>query len=378
MYLTKEEEKILAGEKGEIPSKAMRILVTLGDIFSAENLIPIESAQIAGISYKTIGDAGLEFLEGWSKAKVVVETRMNPTGMDLKEWKKMGVSEKFAEKQLRIISALTKMGIKPSCSCTPYHAGLVPREGSHIAWSESSAVCFANSVLGAMTNREGGPSALSAAITGKTPNYGLHLEENRKADFLVKIDFPLTFFDYTLLGYHIGKTVMNKIPALEGAKTTDWHRLKMMGAAMAASGGVAMFMVKGVTPEYSLKDEIEKIEVEKSDLEAVKDQLTTGDEADVITFGCPHCSYEEIQDILKNIKTKKEVWICTSREVKERIKQKIPENVKIFADTCMVVAPVEEMGIKTLATDSAKSAHYTQNLSRIKSILKSREELLNG
>jgi predicted aconitase len=378
MYLTKEEEAILEGKDGEIPAKAMRILVIIGEMFEAENLIPIESAQIAGISYKTIGDAGLEFLEEWSQAKVVVESRMNPAGMDLQAWKEMGVPREFAEKQLRIIKALTKMGVKQSCSCTPYHAGLVPRVGSHIAWAESSAVCFANSVLGARTNREGGPSALSAAIIGKTPNYGLHLEKNRKADYLVKIDFPLSFFDYTLLGYHIGEIVKNKIPALEGIKTNDWHRLKLMGAAMAAGGGVPMFMVKDVTPEFKLKDGIETIEVEKSDLESIKDQLTNSDEEpDVISFGCPHCSYDEIQYILKRVKTKKRIWICTSREVKERIKQKIPDNVKIFADTCMVVAPVKEIGIKTLATDSAKGAHYTQNLSKIKSILKSREELLN-
>lgn len=378
--MTKDEEQILSGERGDIPSRAMRILVTLGEMFGAENLIPITSAQIAGISHKTIGDAGLDFLQSWSqgKAKVVVPSFMNPAGMDLEQWKELGIPEAFAKKQFAIIKALTDMGVKPSCTCTPYYAGLVPSRGEHVAWSESSAVCFCNSVLGARTNREGGPSALSAALVGKTPNYGFHLEENRKADFVFSVDFPLSLFDFSLLGYHIGKTVKNKVPAIEGIKSAGWDSLKLMGAAMAAGGGVAMFMAKGVTPEYSVRDGAERVSVERKDLDAVKEELTTGEDPDVITFGCPHCSYEEVIDILSKVKTKKQVWICTSRAVKDRVKQAIPANVKILADTCMVVTPIEALGIKTVSTDSAKGAHYSRELSRIKAVLKSREELLRG
>jgi hypothetical protein len=376
MYLTKDEEAILNGELGEIKAKAMRILATLGDIFDAEKLIPIESAQIAGVSYKTIGDAGLEFLEDWSNAKVVVESRMNPAGMDLKNWREMGISESFAEKQFRIVKALTSMGVKESCSCTPYHAGLVPKKTSHIAWSESSAVVYANSILGAMTNREGGPSALSAAIIGKTPNYGLHLKKNRISKLVFDINFELSDLDYSLLGYYIGSIAKNKIPAIKGIRNASNLQMKAFGAGAAAGGGVPMFMIENMTPEYEIINNAEKITVEYDELRKIQEQFSTCEHPDVITFGCPHCSYEEIIDIFNNVKTEQEIWICTSREVKERI-QKIPNNIKLFCDTCMVVAPIEQMGITCLATDSTKCAHYSQNLSNLKTLLKSREELIS-
>lgn len=376
MFLTKQEEKILEGELGPIKAKAMRILATLGDIFEADKLIPIESVQVSGVSYKTIGDAGLSFLEDWSTTKVVVEARMNPAGMDLTDWFKMGISEDFASKQLRIINALKSMGIKKSCTCTPYHAGLIPKQGTHIAWSESSAVIYANSVLGAMTNREGGPSALSAALIGKTPNYGMHLEKNRIGEIVFDIDFDLTDLDFSLLGYFIGKHSENKIPVIKGIKRATKIQLKALGAGAAASGGVPLFMIKDITPEYRRVKNPEKFNVEYDDLTHIQEDLTNCDSPDIISFGCPHCSLGEVREIIENIKTDKEIWICTPREVKKKI-DSTPPNVKILSDTCMVVAPIEQLGIKCLATDSTKSAHYSQNLSEIKTMLKSREELIN-
>lgn len=376
MYLTKEEERILDGELGPIKAKAMRILATLGDIFDADKLIRIESVQVSGVSYKTIGDAGLNFLEDWSTANVVVETRMNPAGMDLINWKEMGIAEEFAFKQLRIIKALTSMGIRKSCTCTPYHAGLVPKNGSHIAWSESSAVVFANSILGAMTNREGGPSALSAALIGKTPNYGMHLKENRIGEIVFEIDFDLSDLDFSLLGYYIGKESKNKIPVIEGIEKADQVQLKALGAGAAASGGVPLFMIKDITPEYNIIGNPKRIWVNYEELIKIQEELTTCNNPDIISFGCPHCSLQEVKEIIKKAKTKKQIWICTTREVKEKIKDKL-ENIKIFSDTCMVVAPVEQMGIKCLATDSTKSAHYSQNLSKINTMIKSRKDLLN-
>lgn len=379
MYLTNEEEKILKGKSGEIQAKAMRILVKLGDILNADKLINVESTQISGVSYKTIGDAGLEFLEDWanSNIQVTVESWMNPAGMDLDEWNVLGFPKKFAKKQLRIINALTSMGIKQSCTCTPYHNDLIPKEGSHIAWSESSAVIFANSVLGAMTNREGGPSALSAAIIGKTPNYGLHLKENRIGQIIFNIDFELSSFEFSLLGYHIGELSKEKIPVIKGIRNASWDQLKALGAGAAASGSVAMFIIPGFTPESRIIDNPEVFEVSREDLTNIQVQLTNGTEPDIITFGCPHCSFEEVKNILQNLKTTKEIWIFTSKKIKKKFPN-LPSNVRIFSDTCMVVSPLEEMGVGCLATDSTKAAHYTQNLSKIKSILKSREDLLSG
>ena len=379
MHLTKEEENILNGEQGEIKAKAMRILSTLGEIFKADGLIPIESAQIAGISYKTIGDAGVEFLEEWAShgVKVKVESRMNPAGMDLENWKRMGISEEFARKQFKIIEALTAMGIKKSCTCTPYLAGLKPKFGSHIAWSESSAVIFANSVLGARTNREGGPSALSAALIGKTPNYGLHLDKNRRAELVFELNFGLSDFNYSLLGYHIGEIAKNRIPLIKGIKRANWDQLKILGAGAAASGGVPMFMIPNITPENRVIENPEIIHVDESELMEVKNRFSTDLESSIIAFGCPHCSKEEVQDIINKINTQKEIWIFTTNQIKHQFKN-LPKNVKIFSDTCMVVCPIEDMGVKCVSTNSSKCAHYSLNLSRIKANLKSKEELLNA
>ncbi len=378
MYLSKEEERILDGEQGEIKAKAMRILTTLGDIFHAEQLIPIESTQIAGISYKTIGDAGLEFLQEWANhgVQVVVESRMNPAGMDLEDWKSMGISNEFAKKQMKIIDALVSMGVRKSCTCTPYLAGLVPKFGSHVAWSESSAVIFANSVLGARTNREGGPSALSAALIGKTPNYGLHLNENRIAHLIFDVDFELQDFDYSLLGYHVGEISKNKIPLIRGIKKANWDQLKSLGAGTAASGGVPMFMIPKITPEAENIDNPEIIPIRREDLDAVQNRFMTKRECSIITFGCPHCSVEEIKEIISKNNTSKEIWIFTTKENKQKFSS-IPKNIKIFSDTCMVVSPIKELGIKCACTNSSKCAHYSLNLSRIETNLKPLEVLLN-
>jgi predicted aconitase len=181
LQLTTEEEQMLAGEQGWATQKAMQILVALGSIYGAERMIPIASVQVAGVSYDNLGEAGLQFLAEMAKGggKVRVPTTLNPAGMDMENWRLLGISAEFAAKQSQVIEVFTLMGITPTCTCTPYLAGNLPKYGEHLAWSESSAVCYANAVIGARTNREGGPSALAAALTGRTPEYGLHLDNKR-------------------------------------------------------------------------------------------------------------------------------------------------------------------------------------------------------
>src|SRR4030067_174911 len=182
MNLAKEEEKMLNGEEGYAVRKSMEILVALGDIYGAKSLIKVGSVQVAGVSYHNLGDAGLEFLNELAvDGRVKVLTTLNPAGMDLENWQQLGISPEFAEKQNQVIAAFERMGILISCTCTPYLIGNLPLYGEHVAWSESSAVTFANSVLGAKTNREGGPSALAAAFVGKTPCYGVHPHEQQNA-----------------------------------------------------------------------------------------------------------------------------------------------------------------------------------------------------
>jgi len=372
MYLTQDEEKILQGENGEVMKRMFRLLVRLGEIYDADKMIPVGSVQVAGVSYKSIEDPGTEFLEDLASkgARVKVLTFLNPAGMDLEDYDRLGFPKQFAEKQLRIIHAFKTMGIVITSTCTPYLAGNLPRFREHIAWSESSAVSFSNSVIGARTNREGGPSALAAAICGKTPNYGFHLWEERQPQIHVHVATDLVFdSDFGALGYHVGKLVKNKIPYFTGIENADTDQLKALGAAMAASGAVALYHVEKLTPESDLvnKNGLEKISVEKKDIDETVAKLNTGKTPDIVILGCPHASLREISALanrLEGKKLKKPVWICTSRMMKEAAVrmgyQKIIEDAggRIVADTCMVVSPIEEMGYKTTGVNSGKAANY--------------------
>ncbi len=378
MYLTKEEEKMLEGEYGPGVQKAMEIIVALGKIYGAERLVPVTSVQVAGVSYKNLGDAGIEFLEEWAKAggKVRVPTTLNPAGMDLDDWQRVGFDPEFAEKQLKVISAFQKMGIMPTCTCTPYLAGNVPRFGDHIAWAESSAVSYANSVIGARTNREGGPSAIAAAITGRTAEFGYHLDENRKARFLIRVEAEMKdYSDFGALGYWTGSQIKNSVPLFTGIKEASNDELKQLGASAAASGAVALYHIEGITPEAKigevLVDDYEELVFEEKDKNIIKERVGWNEtEIDLVVFGCPHASLEELRYIAQKIKGKKlkaELWITTSKAVKALAQraglEKIIEEAggRIVSDACAVVAPVKGFGFKNIAVNSGKYAWYLPN-----------------
>jgi len=380
MHLTKEEENILEGEKGEGPAKAMELLVAIGKIYDADRLIPIESAQIAGVSYKTMGDAGLEFVQDFAeKAQVKVKAMLNPAGMDLNH--KNYESDEFRSKQIELIKAYRELGIEVSCTCTPYLAGNRPSIGTHLAWSESSAVSFANSVLGARTNREGGPSALMAAVIGKTPNYGLHIKENRRPDIVYDVegDIPLS-----LLGYLVGRETSDEIPYFKDISPRE-DGLKTLGAAMAATGSVAMYHVEGVTPEYDDFDigHLEKVEIGPEDIEEIKEELKSKKEPDVIVIGCPHLSRPEIFELADKLEGRErkngpDLLVYTSRKVMEESKEavrKIEKFGSVVSDTCMVVSPLEDK-YEVAATDSGKAAAYLPKLANQKVIYADMDTLL--
>ncbi len=373
MHLTKEEERIYKGEEGWTKKKAMEILVAIGDINHASGLIPIKSAHISGVSYKTIGEA-FEFvnrLEG----TVEVESTLNPIGMDIEKWTEMGISEAFADKQKEVLAAYKKLGISAECTCVPYLIGHAPKKGEHLAWAESSAVLYANSVLGARTNMEGAPSALAAALIGKTPFYGLHQLENRKPEIRVCVKCALTNADYSALGFLIGDLVGDKIPLIElfsssASSPPGKDELKHLAAAIGATGSVGMYHIKGITPgaeEMESKLSGEKIEIEESDLEEF---YTANNEPDVIAIGCPHCSSAEIRRIYELLKTegkgrkvKKDFFIFTARALMQSVQtQRIVEKienygVKVICDTCFVVSPAFE-NYDCVLTNSGKMLRY--------------------
>jgi predicted aconitase len=381
MELTQQEQAMLDGAEGYAVRKSMEILVALGEIFGAKSLIDVGSVQVAGVSYHNLGDAGLEFLDSLAKdGRVKVLTTLNPAGMDLENWRQLGISPDFAEKQNLVIDAFQRMGILVSCTCTPYLIGNLPLYGEHLAWSESSAVTFANSVLGAKTNREGGPSALAAAFVGKTPCYGLHLDENRVPDIHVQVNTELgKLSDWGALGYAIGKKAENKIPYITGIKAAELDELKSFCASVVTYGAKPLFYMKGITPGAELQTlPKQTVTIEKADLQNAYDNINDNvSDIDFVCVGCPHCSIKEIQEIAELIRGKKvkegtELWVATSRTAKQLSDKRGYTAVieaaggKFACDTCMAVAPLKGR-FKALATTSAKGCFYSrQNLMKTK------------
>jgi len=382
MELTPEEKDMLDGKYGRATQKSMEILTILGEIFNAENMIEVHSVQIAGVSYDNLGEAGLEFLNEMAEdGKVRVLTTLNPAGMDRENWETLGIDEEFAKNQNRAINAFAKMGIITTCSCTPYLIGNTPHYGQHIAWAESSAVCYSNSVIGAKTNREGGPSALAAALTGKTPNYGYHLDQNRFGQVLVNINSYIKGTDeFGVLGKIIGDKLVEvgyKIPYIIGIKSATVEELKSFCASIATYGGTALFHMEGITPEYNKYPKPKDIsfQISSEDLDRTRKELIDDDlEIDFISIGCPHASIHElalIARLLEGKKVNKEFWITTARPTKNIADKagysKIIENTgaKFAADTCCVVAPIKGR-FKGIMVDSAKACYYGRAKNKFK------------
>jgi predicted aconitase len=369
MYLDRDDEKILAGEYGETRQKMMEILVGLGKVFGAERLVPIASAQIAGASYKTIGRWGLEWLQNLD-ARVAVPSILNPIGMPRDRWEEMGISAEFADRQTEVLDAYRRLGIRLECTCTPYYLSIT-NYGDHLAWSESSAVAYANSVIGARTNREGGPSALAAAMIGKTPEYGLHIWENRMPEIAIRVEegegTSPRADHYGAIGYLAGKQVGNRIPIFSGIRPNR-DQLKALGAAMAATGAVALFHVDQITPESRTprfrNEASETITIERSEIEGVFEEI----EVDAVAVGCPHCSSDQlarISELIGGKTTTKPFYIFAARGVIQENRETVAvierSGARVFEDTCMVVSPGMDR-FDAIMVDSGKALAYVPNM----------------
>ena len=368
MYLDSQEEKILNGEFGPTKQKMMEILVALGKVFGADRMVGIKSAQVSGASYKTIGKYGLEWLNSLD-ARVTVPTVLNPVGMDRKRWKEMQIGPDFARKQEEVIGAYARLGVRMECTCTPYYITQT-NYGDHLAWSESSAVAYANSVIGARTNREGGPSALAAAIIGKTPEYGLHLTKERKPTVVIDVEGvpgDREIATYGAIGFHAGKAVGNRIPIFRGIRPTK-DQQKALGAAMAASGAVALFHVEGITPEAKMFS-FDLSGLETIHLDFGEISRTFADIAvDAVALGCPHCSPSELEDIAAFLKGKKvqiPLFVFAAGSVIEQNRGIVEEiersGARVYSDTCMVVSPAMER-FDAVMVNSGKAYAYMPNM----------------
>ncbi len=386
MQLTRAEERVYDGEDGWAQQTSMKILVRLGELFDADKLIPIDSAHVSGVSYKTLGDAPIEFLKSFadSGAKVRVRTTVNPQSLD-PEYLAGKMSENLKEKQMTILDQFRRMKMINSLTCTPYYLKK-PTRGAHLAWAESSAVVYVNSVLGAFTNREGGPSALAAAIIGKTPDYGIHRTANRRPTVRVNIETALqSETEFGALGIHLGKILGNRIPAIPALKNATEGELKQFGAALGTSGMANMFHRRNVRG----KSVDEEITIEPSDIKKTAESLSTASNQspNLVFVGCPHCSCEEIRKVAslakgRKVKSGLEFWVCTSCHVRNREKRAVEQiescGGHVLAGVCTVVSWTEKLGIETIMTNSAKTAYYAPTLNKAKTIFAPLEECLDA
>jgi len=384
LILTKEEQQMFDGENGPAVKKAMEILVALGESFDAERLVRTNNVHMAGSSVLVTEEAGTKFVEDIREqgGDFVTRVTTNPTAVDPTKWEEIGIPETDQILQKRLTGAYVDMGANACNSCIPYLVGNSPRLGEHMAWGESSAVVYANSVCGARTNREGGPSSLASALTGRTPEYGFHLKENRYGKFLIKVEVALNdMTDYGTLGYFAGQIAGQDTPVFTGIPSDPTiEQLKALSAALASSGAVSMFHAVGVTPEASTLEEAlggsepEKVITfgleEKEQAEAALNKEPT-DHVDWILIGCPNATVQEIREVAEALEGNKvhddvALWVTTSGAMYAMAERYIDTIERaggtVVRETCpflarsRVIAP--KKGYKTLTTNSAKMAFY--------------------
>lgn len=398
MILHDDDKRVLDGEEGEARRLAMEMLVALGKIYDAEKLIPIQSAHVAGLSYRSHGDAGMHWIEETadSGARVSVPTTLNVIGVDRS--RDLGLPGEWCDKQLRINDGYVRTGCYGTSSCVPYLYGFVPRFGEHIAWAESSAVAFTNSFLGARDNREGGPSAFAAALVGKTPCYGFHLDENRRAQVRFRVTAPIDdLADVGALGAYVGSNIGVHNPAFAGLRPLKLEEHVYLSAALASSGGVALYHVEGQTPDAVMlgsgiyADNYDEIEIGPQELMQGYERLTSNSDrqVDYVAVGCPHLTLNQVAEVAallqgKKVKDGVTMWVHTNIPVKAMARQmgylQIIEDAGavLTQDLCTVLSIPEQLGLHSLATNSAKMAFYAPGSNRLRTWFGSLKNCVNA
>lgn len=401
LKLTPYEQEMLDGKHGEAKQLSMKIMIKIGEPLGAQELAEIVSVQ-AMAHFGSLHIAGRDYLERLAcmGGQCCVPTTQDPASIPFDTWEEMGYDKEYAENQLKLCKSVMQLGEYHAWSCTPFVQGSVPRLGQNVAWAESSAVSYANSVLGARTNRTPAGLAVCAAITGRIPKFGLYLDENRKAQIKVTVDAgELSDLDYNTIGIIIGKRVGNYIPAIYGipqSATND--NLKYLGACAASSGSVALWHAVGVTPEalyadpFGDHDPVSEFAITREMLTETEKSMCTKapGEIDLYVTGCPHSSTAEVTRLSKlmkdrRVKEGKDMWIFTTAETNNMLKRSgvIQEmeqaGVRMMVQTCLVISPLVGNGkYKTLITDSGKNASYLPSEHGIELVYASMEDCVNA
>ena len=383
LQLSERDQRLLAGDEGPANQLAMRLVTEVAGFLGAERLVTVKSAHIDGCLHH--GDGGVEFAERLVElgGKVAVPTTLNVGALDLLRPDRIKADESRKAMALRQMKAYEVLGCTPTWTCAPYQVGHRPDVGEHVAWGESNAVAFANSVLGARTNRYGDFMDICCALTRRAPETGLHTDAGRFATVQVdvaEVNPALLSRDvfYPVLGTWLGRAVGDQIAAITGLPpSVSEDQLKALGAAAASSGAVGLFHVVGVTPEAPTLEAASGgrsprslLQVRPAELRAALDSLSTSSahRIQAVALGSPHFSdaeFRALEELLPSDRFAVPFYVCTSRSQVARLEQEgrldrlTSAGVEVVADTCVVVTPILAAGGGVLMTNSGKFAHYT-------------------
>jgi len=386
--LSDRDRAMLSGDHGPAAKLAISILVRMAPVYGAEALMDITQAHIDSTLY--LGDATLEFAERLASlgARVAVPTTLNVSGVDECGWKEWAVSPEWAAKAARQMLAYERMGAVPTWTCAPYQTSMRPSFGQQIAWGESNAIAFANSVIGARTERYPDLLDICCAITGRVPAAGLHLTENRAGQLLFRlVDVPAALQRddqfFAVLGHLVGQLAADRIPVIDGIVVQPLEdQLKAFAAAVASSGRVALFHMVGITPEAPTLDDAfagrapeATTELTTRALRAARDELTTagGEPLDMIILGSPHFSVAEFKRLAPLVAGKRrhprvKFLVTSSRLMRELADEAgvlaplLDFGAQITLDTCILTSPMLPSDIRALMTNSAKYAYYAPSM----------------
>ncbi|MED5277356.1 MAG: aconitase X catalytic domain-containing protein [Actinomycetota bacterium] len=382
--LSESDEAYLNGEQGPAAASAMRVIVRLAEAMGASELLDVSSAHIDSCLYH--GPAVLDFAK-WLEdqgGKVKIPTTLNVSSLDLIHPDLYRGDSHWGEQARLLMDSYERMGCKPTWTCAPYQLEERPNFGDQVAWAESNAIVFANSVLGARTHRYGDFIDICAAICGRAPAAGLHLDQNRKGEILFRIKgINESLLDrdvfYPVLGHLVGKCTGSAIPVIQGLPNeVSEDRLKALGAAAASSGSVGMFHAVGITPEAPTLEEAflgltprEVIDVTIDKIISARDELSTVSDFKVgaVSLGTPHYSIQEIQKLSqlfdgRSVNPEIKFYVSTGRDVlteaslRGLVEPLEKAGVIFVTDTCTYITPIIEDVARPVITDSAKWAYY--------------------
>lgn len=387
MHLDTAQEKLLRGEGGEAKRFAMEIVTKVGDAVGADCLVPIRSAHVLA-HFSSLHEAGIDVLEKFadSGGRFAVPTSVDPASIDLQNWRSFGIPEEYAREQFRLCDAYAKLGGMRCWTCVQYQVCNFPKQGEVVAWAESSAVVFANSVLGCRSNKITSGMDISCAVLGLTPSFGMLKDENRLAAVAFKIGASeLSDLDYRSIGFFTGRNAGSRVPALLGLPPrVSSDQVKHLGAAAAAAGPVTMIHMPGITPgSNTLSDaaggeKLERIEISRSDLQGVESDLNqTTESPDLVALGVPHLSAGELGELARQLEGRKlrngvRMYAYTSAQAFDMAQRTgIASTIeaagaRVTHSTDAEISPLKQLGFNVVMTNSAKLAEIVSSEGEVK------------